>query len=71
MIAYLQEEEAILSKAKRKVFKESLTGRMRAMGDLGKVMDESSLEAIELLSRLGQGFEISGSFSFSLYFYFC
>lgn len=52
--AYLQDEEAALTGVKRRTFREALAMRMKSMGELGKVMEDSAREAIELLSQLGQ-----------------
>ncbi|KAK4058216.1 hypothetical protein OIO90_000955 [Microbotryomycetes sp. JL221] len=52
---FLQEEEILLAESKRRSFRDSLAFRMRAMADLGRTMEDSAAEAIELLSRLGQG----------------
>lgn len=53
LTAFLQEETAALSSLKRRIFREALSMRMQAMGELGGVMEESAREAIELLSHLG------------------
>ncbi|KAK4054728.1 hypothetical protein OIV83_000652 [Microbotryomycetes sp. JL201] len=52
---FLQEEELLLAEAKRRSFRDSLSFRMRALGDLGRTMEDSAAEAVELLSRLGEG----------------
>ena len=39
--------------AKRSSFRDGLGLRMKAMGELGKVMEESANEAIQLLSQIG------------------
>lgn len=49
----MQEEEAALNGAKRSSFRDGLGLRMKAMGELGKVMEESANEAIHLLSQIG------------------
>ncbi|KAM0793025.1 hypothetical protein ACM66B_000516 [Microbotryomycetes sp. NB124-2] len=51
---FLQEEEILLAEAKRRSFRDSLAFRMRALGDLGRTMEDSAAEAVELLSRLGE-----------------
>lgn len=63
--AFLQEEEALLNEAKRKSFRDALAMRMQSMGDLGRIMEESSHEAVELLSSLEVGeYTPHGSFFF-------
>ncbi|GAA5895507.1 hypothetical protein JCM5296_006784 [Sporobolomyces johnsonii] len=49
---FLQEEEAALSQAKRRSFREALAMRMKSMGELGRVMEESAAEAVEILTHL-------------------
>ncbi|GAA6022964.1 hypothetical protein JCM10207_007731 [Rhodosporidiobolus poonsookiae] len=51
---YLQEEEAALAHAKRQSFRDALAARMRSMGELAHVMEESANEAVEMLEQLGQ-----------------
>lgn len=53
--AYLQDEEILLSEAKRKSFRDALAMRMHSMGELGRVMEESAHEAVDILSQLGEG----------------
>ncbi|KAL8286822.1 hypothetical protein RQP46_004350 [Phenoliferia psychrophenolica] len=50
---YLQGEEEALNSVKRRTFRESLALRMKAMGELGRVMEESAVEAMELLAGVG------------------
>lgn len=35
--------------------------RMRRMGELGKTMEDSAREAMQLLSQLGQGYDEQGT----------
>lgn len=57
---FLQNEEAALGSVKRTIFREALSARMRSMGELGRTMEDSAKEAIELLSQLGQGYDAQG-----------
>lgn len=54
---FLQNEESALSGVKRRIFREALSMRMRSMGELGKVMEQSANEATELLSQLGSDYQ--------------
>lgn len=58
MIAYLQEEELDLMRVKRRTFRESLALRMKAMGELGRVLSESAGEAMQLLAGIGGDDEV-------------
>jgi hypothetical protein len=62
----LQDEEILLSEAKRKSFRDALAMRMHSMGELGRVMEESAHEAVDILSQLGEGFNLEGEFSHAL-----
>lgn len=52
MIAFLQEEEAALAHVKRLSFRESLNNRMKEMGHLAQVMEDSAAEAVAILDSL-------------------
>ncbi|GAA5974039.1 hypothetical protein JCM11641_008228 [Rhodosporidiobolus odoratus] len=52
---FLQEEESALAHAKRRSFRDALATRMRSMGELARVMEESSGQAVALLEQLGTG----------------
>ncbi|GAA5853412.1 hypothetical protein JCM8547_002444 [Rhodosporidiobolus lusitaniae] len=56
---YLQEEESALAHAKRRSFRDALASRMRSMGELARVMEESANQAVEVLESLGSGPEFS------------
>ncbi|BGP05036.1 hypothetical protein JCM10049v2_000840 [Rhodotorula toruloides] len=49
---FLQEEELALAHAKRRSFREALNARMQAMNALSHVMDDCSVEAVDILSTL-------------------
>ncbi|GJN91870.1 hypothetical protein Rhopal_004895-T1 [Rhodotorula paludigena] len=49
---FLQEEEAALAASKRRSFRYALMERMKAMGDLARVMEDCSAEAVTILSEL-------------------
>lgn len=53
--AFLQDEVAAINGLKRWTFREALVERMKSMGELGRVMDDSAQEAVSLLSQLGRG----------------
>ncbi|GAA5839089.1 hypothetical protein JCM3766R1_002254 [Sporobolomyces carnicolor] len=56
---FLQEEEIALSELKRRSFREALAHRMKSMGELGRVMEDVALEALDILTQLdgpGNGF---------------
>lgn len=50
--AFLQEEEAALAHVKRLSFRESLNNRMKEMGHLARVMEDSAAEAVAILDSL-------------------
>uniref|UniRef100_A0A0K3CK34 Uncharacterized protein n=1 Tax=Rhodotorula toruloides TaxID=5286 RepID=A0A0K3CK34_RHOTO len=59
---FLQEEELALAHAKRRSFREALNARMQAMNALSHVMDDCSVEAVDILSTLqGDSFERTGA----------
>ncbi|BGP29109.1 hypothetical protein JCM10296v2_000847 [Rhodotorula toruloides] len=59
---FLQEEELALAHAKRRSFREALNARMQAMNALSHVMDDCSVEAVDILSTLqGDTFERAGA----------
>ncbi|GAA5866647.1 hypothetical protein JCM3774_001946 [Rhodotorula dairenensis] len=49
---FLQEEEAALAHVKRLSFRESLNNRMKEMGHLARVMEDSAAEAVAILDSL-------------------
>ncbi|GAA5961927.1 hypothetical protein JCM3765_006440 [Sporobolomyces pararoseus] len=49
---FLQEEEIQLSELKRRSFREALAHRMKSMGELGRVMEDVALEALDILTQL-------------------
>ncbi|GAA6023718.1 hypothetical protein JCM11491_002679 [Sporobolomyces phaffii] len=49
---FLQEEEAALGELKRRSFREALAYRMKSMGELGRVMEDVALEALDILTQL-------------------
>ncbi|GAA6059607.1 hypothetical protein JCM10212_005106 [Sporobolomyces blumeae] len=59
---YLQDEEAQLSEAKRRSFREALAYRMKSMGELGRVMEDVAIEALDILAQL-DGPNLGGAFN--------
>ncbi|KAI5477639.1 hypothetical protein MNV49_006025 [Pseudohyphozyma bogoriensis] len=53
--SFLQQEEAAISAVKRRSYREALAMRMKAMGRLGQVMEDSANEAVAILEALGGG----------------
>ncbi|GAA5875724.1 hypothetical protein JCM16303_003968 [Sporobolomyces ruberrimus] len=49
---FLQDEEAALGELKRRSFREALSHRMKSMGELGRVMEDVALEALDVLAQL-------------------
>jgi len=49
---FLQDEEHALSEIKRRSFREALAHRMTSMGELGRVMEDVAIEALDILAQL-------------------
>ncbi|GAA5826249.1 hypothetical protein JCM5353_008808 [Sporobolomyces roseus] len=50
--SFLQDEEHALSEIKRRSFREALAHRMTSMGELGRVMEDVAIEALDILAQL-------------------
>ena len=69
-LAFLQEEEIQLSELKRRSFREALAHRMKSMGELGRVMVDVAVEALDILTQLDgpdNGFNPDREFPFALF----